>query len=147
MEALKNFTGYRQRLFLTNDLNKWVRGGTPDLKWRAWLTDFLRLEIFDSGIFLVGVSFTWGFFAYSNQFEVVILMLLMKQKMFSGVSSGVWVLLDTLGFFFGGGGGLILSPFDHPVTWDPEYPTWELGVKEKVATFKITQLAFAHLRQ
>ena len=67
--------------------------------------------------FLVGVSFTWGFFAYSNQFEVVILMLLMKQKMFSGVSSGVWVLLDTLEFFFGGGGGgLILSPFDHPVT-------------------------------
>ena len=45
--------------------------------------------------------------------------------MFSGVSSGVWVLLDTLEFFFGGGGGgLILSPFDHPVTWDPEYPTW-----------------------
>ena len=56
MEALKNFTGYRQRLFLTNDLNKWVRGGTPDLKWRAWLKDFFGLEIFDSGIF-----FGWCF--------------------------------------------------------------------------------------
>ena len=39
------------------------------------------VKIFDSGIFLVGISFTWGFFAYSKQFEVVILMLLMKQKM------------------------------------------------------------------
>ena len=44
-------------------------------------------EIFNSGIFLVSISFTWGFFAYSKQFEVVILMLLMKQKMFLGVSS------------------------------------------------------------
>ena len=26
--------------------------------------------------------------------------------MFSGVSSGVWVLLDTLEFFLGGGGGV-----------------------------------------
>ena len=38
MEALKNFPGYRQRLFLTNDLNKWVSmvggggGGTPVFK-------------------------------------------------------------------------------------------------------------------
>ena len=61
---------------------------------------------------MVSISFTWGFFAYSKQLEVVILMLLMKQKMFLGVPSVVWVLLETLGIFsFGGGGGLILSSF------------------------------------
>ena len=26
MEALKNFTEHQQRLFLSNDLNKWVQG-------------------------------------------------------------------------------------------------------------------------
>ena len=26
MEAFKNFTGHRQRLFLSNDLNNWVQG-------------------------------------------------------------------------------------------------------------------------
>ena len=57
---------------------------------------FLGVEIFDSRIFLVSISFTWGFFAFSKQFEVVILMLLMKQKKFSGVSG--------VSFFFGGGG-------------------------------------------
>ena len=80
-------------------------GGTPAFKWLGWLKDFLGVEIFDSGIFLVSVSFTWGFFAYSKQFEVVILMLLMKQKMFLGVPSVVWVLLETLGIFCFGGGG------------------------------------------
>ena len=40
-------------------------------------------------------------------------MLLMKQKMFLGVPSVVWVLLETLGIFsFGGGGGVILSSFE-----------------------------------
>ena len=56
------------------------------------MKDFWGVEIFDSGIFLVSVSFTWGFFAFSKQSEVFILMLLMKQKKFSGVS-----------FFLGGG--------------------------------------------
>ena len=36
MEALKNFTGYQQRLFPTNDLNTWVQGGTPDLAVTTW---------------------------------------------------------------------------------------------------------------
>ena len=57
-------------------------------------------------MFSVSISFTWGFFAYSKQFEVVILMLLMKQKMFLGVPSGVWVLLETLRIFFFWGGGV-----------------------------------------
>ena len=39
----------------------WV-GGTPDFKWLGWLKDFLGVEILDSGIFLVSISFTWGFF-------------------------------------------------------------------------------------
>ena len=63
---------------------------------------FFGFEIFDFGIFLVTISFTWGFFAYSKQFEVVICMLLMKQKMFLGVPSVFWVLLETLGLFLGG---------------------------------------------
>ena len=46
------------------------------------------------GFFLVSISFTWGFFAFSKQSEVVILMLLMKQKMFLGVSG--------VSFFWGG---------------------------------------------
>ena len=74
-------------------------------------------EIFDSGIFLVSISCTWGFFAYSKQFEVVILMSLMKQKKFLSVSSVS---------FLGGR---------------------ELGDKKGVATFKITLLAFAQVRQ
>ena len=61
---------------------------------------FFGFEIFDFGIFLVTISFTWGFFAYSKQFEVVICMLLMKQKMFLGLLSVVWVLLETIGNFF-----------------------------------------------
>ena len=83
-----------------------VRGGggrgTPDLKGRGELKDFLGFESFDFGIFLVTISFTWGFFAYSKQFEVVICILLMKQKMFLGVPSVFWVLLETLGLFLGG---------------------------------------------
>ena len=63
-------------------------GGAPDFKLREGLKDFGGVEIFDSGIFLVSISFTWGFFAFS----------LMKQKKFSGVS------------FFFGGGGLIFVP-------------------------------------
>ena len=70
-------------------------GGAPDFKWLGWVKDFFLgggVEIFDSGIFLVSISFTWGFFAYSKQFEIVIFMLLMKQKMLLGVPSVVWVL-------------------------------------------------------
>ena len=150
MEALKNFTGYQQRLFPTNDLNKWVRGGTPDLKWRAWLKDFLGFEIFDSGIFLVNISFTWGFFAYSKQLEVVILMLLMKQKMCPGwsLAFGGHSRFFLSCFFCGGGGGGWFCP--HSIIPSLEIrsnPPWELGVKGGVAKFEITQLAFAHLRQ
>ena len=60
--------------------------GAPDFKLRGGLKDFWGVEIFDSGIFLVSISFTWGFFAFS----------LMKQKKFSGVSG--------VSFFFWGGG-------------------------------------------
>ena len=77
-------------------------GKSPDFKWRGWLKDFWGVEIFDSGIFLVSISFTWGFLAYSKQTEVVILMLLMKQKKFLGVSS--------VSFLGGVGGGLIFVP-------------------------------------
>ena len=88
----------------------WV-GGTPDFKWLGWLKDFwggwnFRFwDFFGQYFIYVGI-----FFAYSKQFEVVILMLLMKQKMFLGVPSVVWVLLETLGifFFWGGGGDFVL---------------------------------------
>ena len=65
------------------------------------MKDFLGFEIFDFGIFLVTISFTWGFFAYSKQFEVVICMLLMKQKMFLGVPSVFWVCWKPLVYFWG----------------------------------------------
>ena len=39
--------------------------GAPDFKLRGWLKDFWGVEIFDYGIFLVSISFTWGFFAFS----------------------------------------------------------------------------------
>ena len=117
-------------------------GGTPDFKRRGWLKDFGGVEIFDSGIFLVSISFTWGFLAYSKQSEVVILMLLVKQKKFLGVSS-------VSSFFLGGGGyfwphSIILSLeiwSSHPP------PCLRTGCQKRVATFKITQLAFAHVGQ
>ena len=65
---------------------------------------FWGLKFSILGFFLVSISLTWGFFAYSKQFEVVILMLLIKQKMLLGVPNVVWVLLETLGIFFWGGG-------------------------------------------
>ena len=65
---------------------------------------FWGLKFSILGFFLVSISLTWGFFAYSKQFEVVILMLLIKQKMLLGVPNVVWVLLETLGIFFFGGG-------------------------------------------
>ena len=91
-------------------------------------------------MFSVSISFTWGFFAYSKQSEVVILMLLMKQKRFLGVSS--------VSFFFLGGGGLIFVPIRssrHLIS--PPLPTENWVPKKGVATFKITQLAFAYVRQ
>ena len=117
-------------------------GGTPDFKRRGWLKEFGGVEIFDSGIFSVSISFTWGFLAYSKQSEVVILMLLVKQKKFLGVSS-------VSSFFWGGGGyfcphSIILSLeiwSSHPP------PCLRTGCQKRVATFKITQLAFAHVGQ
>ena len=107
--------------------------GAPDFKLRGWLKDFWGVEIFDSGIFLVSISFTWEFFAFS----------LMKQKKFSGVSG--------VSFFFWGG-GLIFGPirsFCHLKSGvaPPPPRAWELGAKKRVATFTIAQLAFAHVRQ
>ena len=60
------------------------------------------------GFFCLAYHLRGDFLRIQKQFEVLILMLLMKQKMFLGVPSVVWVLLETLGIFFlGGGGGLI----------------------------------------
>ena len=108
-----------------------VGEGAPDFKLRGWLKDFWGVEIFDSGIFLVSISFTWGFFAFS----------LMKQKKFSGVSG--------VSFFFGGGvdfcpHSIILSL----EIWScPPPPRLRTGCQKRVATFTIAQLAFAHVRQ
>ena len=75
-------------------------GGGSRFQVTGVIEGFWGVEIFDSGIFLVSISFTWGFFAFSKQSEVGILMLLMKQKKFSGVS----------GVSFFGGWGLIFVP-------------------------------------
>ena len=75
-------------------------GGGGGSRFPGVIEGFLGVEIFDSGIFWVSISFTWGFFAFSKQSEVGILMLLMKQKKFSGVS----------GVSFLGGWGLIFVP-------------------------------------
>ena len=61
-------------------------GGRSRFQVTGLIEGFWGVEIFDSGIFLVSISFTWGFFAFSKQSEVVIRMLLMKQKKFLGVS-------------------------------------------------------------
>ena len=61
-----------------------------------WVWNFRFRDFF-------GYDFIYaGIFAYLKQFEVVICMLLMKQKMFLGVPSVFWVLLETLGLFLGG---------------------------------------------
>ena len=164
---------HRQRLFLTNDLNTWVPGGTPDFKWRGWSKFYGGFEIFDSGNFgLRKFWFTWVFFLrIQNNLKLSFcIMLLMKQKMFLGVSSvasekafidirhgyffgrgrGLIFVQGFLGFckkpywfFFGGGGRVDFCPHSSiPVTWNPEYPVpWELGATEGVVTFKITTSA------
>ena len=123
--------------YLLKVLNAMGRGGggAPDFKWRGWLKDFWGVEIFDSGIFLVSISFTWGFFAFSKQSEVI---------------DETEEVLGCLFFF--GGGGLIFVPirsFCHLKSGgNPPSPrAWELGAKKRAATFPITQLGFAHVRQ
>ena len=129
--------------YLLKILNAMGGGGLPISSDGADWRILGGVEIFDSGIFSVSISFTWGFLAYSKQSEVVILMLLVKQKKFLGVSS-------VSSFFFGGGGGyfcphsIILSLeiwSSHPP------PCLRTGCQKRVATFKITQLAFAHVGQ
>ena len=54
MDALKNFTEHRQRLFLTNDLNNWVPGGYSGFQVTGMIEGlFGGFEIIDSGIFWV----------------------------------------------------------------------------------------------
>ena len=103
-----------------------------DFKWYRFLVTGV-IEGFWGGwnfrfrVFLVSISFTWGFFAFSKQSEVVIRMLLMKQKKFLGVS-GV--------SFFGGVGGWFLSPFDHSdlsleIWSSPSPPCLRTGCQKK----------------
>ena len=97
--------------------------GTPDFRWRGWWKDFLGFEILDSGIclgrktwqllfFLEGGGgwFTSGFFLrIQKNLMSLCIMLLMKHKMFLGVSSfenSAWDIF----FVGGGGGGLLFSP-------------------------------------
>ena len=87
-------------LKLLNAMGSGGGGGRGGSRFPGVIEGFLGVEIFDSGIFWVSISFTWGFFAFSKQSEVGILMLLMKQKKFSGVS----------GVSFFGGWGLIFVP-------------------------------------
>ena len=54
MEALKNFTGHRQRLFLSNDLNNWVQGRYSGFHLTGMMEGFFGFEIFVSGIVLSG---------------------------------------------------------------------------------------------
>ena len=153
MEALKNFTEHRQAedFFSLANLNKWVRGvGTPDFKWRGWSKDLFGFEIFDSGIFSLRKVLI-----FQNILKLSFcIMLLMKQKMFLGVPSVSWVfgvLLETLWSFFKGVGGEIwfLSTFEHPRNLKSGVPPspWEQGATDGVVTFKITQLASAHVSQ
>ena len=85
--ALSNYFWF----FAVDTMGRWGGGKGGDSRFQV-TEGFLGVEIFYSRIFLVSISSTWGFFAYSKQFEVAILMLLMKQKMFLGVPSVVWVL-------------------------------------------------------
>ena len=94
IEALKNFTEHRQRLFLSNDLKKMGPRieGTPDFIWRGWSKDFFEFEIFDSGIiFIRKILFHVGiFWRIQNNLKLSFcIKLVMKQKMFLGVSSVV----------------------------------------------------------
>ena len=90
MEALKNFTEHRQILFLSNDLNNWVQGGCSGFHLTGMIEGFFGFEIFDSGIFLVRKILIYAaiFLCIQNNLKLSLcIMLLMKQKMFLGVSS------------------------------------------------------------
>ena len=106
-------------------------GGTPDFNWRGWLKDFLGLKFSIPGFLWLAFHLRGDFFAYSKQSEVVILMLLMKQKKFLGVSS--------VPFFRGGGVSLGPIRSSRHLTAGGPCPTppppRELGAKKGVATF------------
>ena len=141
MEALKNFTGHRQRLFLSNDLNNWVQGGysgfhlTGMIEGFFWVWNFRFRYCFVRKILIyVGI-----FLRIQNNLKLSFsIILLKKQKMFLGVSSvdgekafidirhgifsgggvnfcaGIFcVLLETLWIFFFRGEGWFLFAFEH----------------------------------
>ena len=68
----------------------WTSANAPDFIWRGWSRDFFGFEIFDSGIFLVRKILIYAaiFLCIQNNLTLSLcMMLLMKQKMFLGVSS------------------------------------------------------------
>ena len=86
--------------------------GTPDFIWRGWSKDFFEFEIFDSGIiFITKILIHVGIFLrIQNNLKLSFcIKLVMKQKMFLGVSSVVSekAFIDIRHGIFSGGGELI----------------------------------------
>ena len=70
------------------------------------MKDVFGVEIFDSGVFLVSISSTWGFFAYSKQFEVVILVINETEDVLGCPECCLSFFGDPREFSFFGGGGV-----------------------------------------
>ena len=180
MEALKNFTEHWQILFLSNDLNNWVQGGYSGFHLTGMIVGFFWVWNFRFRYFFVRkiLIYVEIFLRIQNNLKLSFcIILLMKQKMFLGVSSvdgekafidirheifsgggvnfcaGIFcVLLETQRIFFQGGKVDFCPHSSISVTWNPEAPLpLRPGCHRRshweVVTFKITQLVSAHVRQ
>ena len=109
MEALKNFTEHWQILFLSNDLNNWVQGGYSGFHLTGMIVGFFWVWNFRFRYFFVRkiLIYVGIFLGIQNNLKLSFcIMLLMKQKMFLGVSSVVIekAFIDIRHGIFSGGG-------------------------------------------
>ena len=120
--------------------------GTPDFIWRGWSKDFFEFEIFDSGIiFIRKILIHVGIFLrIQNNLKLSFcIKLVMKQKMFLGVSSVVSekAFIDIRHGIFSGGGvnfsaGIFLRFVRNPMDFFQGGEGWFLSAFEHPCNLK-----------
>ena len=152
MEALKNFPGYRQRLFLTNDLNKWVSmvgwggGGYScfQVKWGIerffWVWNFRFRDFFGYDFISVGIFCVFKTILSCHSYIID------ETEDVLGCPECCLGFVGNPWFFFGG--RVDFCPHSIIPSLEIRSTPLENWVSKKgVAKFEITQIAFAHLRQ
>ena len=145
MEALKNFTGHRQRLFLSNDLNNWVQGGYSGFHLTGMIVGFFWVWNFRFRYFFVRkiLIYVEIFLRIQNNLKLSFcIILLMKQKMFLGVSSvdGEKAFIDIRHGIFSGGGLILCRDFlrfvRNPMDFFLRWEGWFLSAFEHLCNLK-----------